>query len=175
MKIEDARIYVGTYGKYNDGSLFGEWIELAQFSDKYEFYAYCQKLHSDEPDCELMFQDFEGIPSDLIGECWVSDSVWAFFEKMEELGEDQAEAFMLWADNMGHDLEETENLISSFQEAYLGEYESETAYAEQYMEETGQLDQMPKNLRYYFDFEAFGRDLFMSDLVMLNNHVFYNN
>lgn len=32
-------------------------------------------------------------------------------------------------------------------------------YAEQYVEETGMLDEMPENLRYYFDTEAFARDL----------------
>lgn len=31
--------------------------------------------------------------------------------------------------------------------------------AEQYAEETGLLDSIPENLRYYFDFEAYGRDM----------------
>ena len=33
------------------------------------------------------------------------------------------------------------------------------AYAEDYLESTGMLDQMPENLRYYFDVDAFARDL----------------
>lgn len=35
-------------------------------------------------------------------------------------------------------------------------------YAEQYIEDTGLLDEMPENLRYYFDTEAFARDMLLS-------------
>ena len=31
--------------------------------------------------------------------------------------------------------------------------------AETYADETGLLDEIPKHLRYYFDFAAFGRDM----------------
>ena len=32
-------------------------------------------------------------------------------------------------------------------------------YAEQFIEDTGMLDEMPENLRYYFDTKAFARDM----------------
>ena len=35
-------------------------------------------------------------------------------------------------------------------------------YAEYYIDDTGLLDTMPENLRYYFDAEAFARDMVMS-------------
>jgi len=35
-------------------------------------------------------------------------------------------------------------------------------YAENYIEDRGLLDQMPENLRYYFDTEAFARDMLLS-------------
>ena len=35
-----AQIYVGTYAKYNDGNLGGEWVDLELFSDKDGFYEY---------------------------------------------------------------------------------------------------------------------------------------
>lgn len=43
----------------------------------------------------------------------------------------------------------------------MGCYDSEAGYAEQYLDDTGSLDQIPENLRYYFDTERFARDLFM--------------
>ena len=43
-------IYVGTYHKYNCGSLNGEWIHIQDFVDKGEFYEYIRELHSDEDD-----------------------------------------------------------------------------------------------------------------------------
>ena len=39
----EAKIYVGTYRKYNEGSLFGKWLTLSDYSDKDEFYEACGK------------------------------------------------------------------------------------------------------------------------------------
>lgn len=36
------------------------------------------------------------------------------------------------------------------------------SYAENYIEDIGLLDEMPENLRYYFDTEAFARDMLLS-------------
>lgn len=52
-----ARIYVGTYGKYNDGSLYGEWLELSEFYDMDDFMFRCAEIHSDEEEPEYMFLD----------------------------------------------------------------------------------------------------------------------
>lgn len=72
--IQDAQIYVGTYAKYNGGSIFGEWLILSDYYDKEEFYEACRQLHADENDPEFMFQDHENIPEGLIGESWLSDN-----------------------------------------------------------------------------------------------------
>lgn len=53
--ISEARIYVGTYAKYNEGSIFGKWLDLSDYSDSEEFYEACRELHKDEEDPELMF------------------------------------------------------------------------------------------------------------------------
>lgn len=48
-------------------------------------------------------------------------------------------------------------------------------YAEQFIEDTGMLDEMPENLRYYFDTEAFARDMVLSGdvtVVEINNTVY---
>ena len=57
-----------TYGKYNNGSLSGAWLDLSDYSDKEEFYEACRELHKDEEDAEYMFQDWENVPEGLIGE-----------------------------------------------------------------------------------------------------------
>jgi antirestriction protein len=54
-------VYVGTFAKYNSGSIKGAWIKL-EGHDAETFQAACLELHSDESDPELMFQDFEGFP-----------------------------------------------------------------------------------------------------------------
>lgn len=53
------KLYVGTYAKYNRGSLAGAWLDLDKFKNADEFAAACRRLHKDERDPELMFQDVE--------------------------------------------------------------------------------------------------------------------
>ena len=40
--LSNVKVYVGTYGKYNNGSLFGAWLDLSNYSDKEEFYEACR-------------------------------------------------------------------------------------------------------------------------------------
>lgn len=52
---------------------------------------------------------------------------------------------------------------SNFEDADCGEHDSEQDYAEQLVDELGMLESMPGHLRYYFDYAAFARDLFIND------------
>ena len=61
-------LYVGTYGKYNDGNLGGMWVDMTTFSDDDEFFDFCRLLHHDEEDPEFMFQDYENMPYSLYNE-----------------------------------------------------------------------------------------------------------
>jgi len=60
-------------------------------------------------------------------------------------------------------------------EAYQGEYASDVDFAAEMLDATGDLDQMPKHLRYYFDYEKYARDLMIDDFVEHNHHYFYRN
>lgn len=81
--LSEARVYVGTYNKYNNGSLFGKWLDLSDYSGKDEFLEACRELHEDEQDPELMFQDIENIPEALISESWLSDKFFEFRDAIE--------------------------------------------------------------------------------------------
>lgn len=63
---DKIRIYVGTYAKYNDGSIYGKWLTLNDYKTESEFWAACRALHADERDPEFMFQDWE-CPDELGG------------------------------------------------------------------------------------------------------------
>lgn len=60
-----AKVYVGTYKKYNEGSLKGGWLNLADFQSYGDFLKACKSLHKDERDPEFMIQDSEGFPDGL--------------------------------------------------------------------------------------------------------------
>lgn len=151
-----ARIYVGTYAKYNEGSIKGAWLDLEDYSDKEDFLEAAAALHSDESDPELMFQDMEGIPEGMASESHISDDVWEWL-KLDEQDREVVRAYRECIDG-------SENDFDSIMDKFQGTADSERDYAEQYCEDSGTLDSMPDNLKGYFDYDAFARDLFMSDL-----------
>ena len=59
---DTPKIYVGTYAKYNDGSIDGKWITISDYNTYEEFVDACRELHSDEDDPEFMVQDYENFP-----------------------------------------------------------------------------------------------------------------
>lgn len=76
------KLYVGTYAKYNSGSLFGSWLDLDKYANAEEFEAACRRLHSDERDPEFMFQDVEIDPGcdwqeGLYSESSISREYWS--------------------------------------------------------------------------------------------------
>jgi len=60
-----AKVYVGTYKKYNEGSLKGGWLNLADYASYGDFLKACKSLHKDERDPEFTIQDNEGFPDGL--------------------------------------------------------------------------------------------------------------
>lgn len=131
----EARVYVGTYAKYNNGDLTGKWLDLSDYSDRDAFLEACRELHDDESDPELMFQDFEGFPR-----AWYSESsappeiLWEWLE----LDEREQRAFAVYAEHYGDGAE-----IEGFREAYQGQWVSGADFAEHIAEECGEL---PKDL-----------------------------
>lgn len=169
--ISEARIYVGTYAKYNGGSLFGKWLDLSEYSDKDEFYEDCRELHKDEQDPELMFQDWEYIPSDLIGESWLADNIFEIIEAIDELDDDKKAAFEVWLNHGSHDIatKDITDLIRSFENDFQGAYDDEEDYAYEIVEQCYELPEFAKT---YFDYAKFARDLFMGDYWHEDGYVF---
>jgi antirestriction protein len=101
-----------------------------------------------------MFQDYENIAQNLISESSIDDVVFEIAKEDQET----IENFNAFAQTMDC------TSFESFQDAFCGRFESELDYAETFVEETGMLSEMPENLRYYFDYEKYARDLFITDV-----------
>lgn len=80
MATTSPRLYVGTYAKYNNGSLEGAWLDLSDYSDVEEFYEACRELHKNEADPEFMFQDYEGFPEEMYSESSVSEELFEWIQ-----------------------------------------------------------------------------------------------
>ena len=148
---ERPAVYVGTYGKYNSGSLQGEWVNLDDFDSKEEFLTYCiQTLHANERDPELMFQDWEYIPDGFIGESYISDQLWDFIN----LQEDYSIKYAI-AQHCG-DVKEAMNILDNqdYSVHYGCDNVEDVVY--QYLDELG--PEGFNNLDMYFDYERFGRE-----------------
>lgn len=75
----------------------------------------------------------------------------AEFEKMLE---DFGDAWMAYVLCVG----EHYATADGFSDSYMGEYDSPADWAADFLEETGALLNIPDNLRYYFDYDAFAKD-----------------
>ena len=160
-------IYCGTYRKYNEGSIFGAWLDIAKFSDYDEFIDVCRQLHADEEDPELMFQDYECYPSSLYCESCMGEDIFNKILEYAELNDDDKEAFDDYLD-LGHDFN-----VARFREAYCGHWSSEKDFAIDIIDSCYDIERQMGSLASYFDYDAFARDLFMYDYEMgENNHVF---
>ena len=158
-KIEPA-IYVGTYQKYNNGSLFGKWLKLTDYEDINAFYKACKKLHKDESDPELMFQDWEYIPRSMIWESGLDDDFYYFLNTVE--GSSLSYEVYLEAIEDGLDWENLED-------NYMGEFDSD----EDFTQEMNQEFEPTTFVTYYIDWERCARD-YMMDFFEIDGHYFSN-
>jgi len=160
-----ARIYVGSFAKYNNGSIAGAWLDLEDYSNRNEFYEACAELHDDEEDCEYMFQDWEDIPDAFIGESHIDEEFWDYMNYPAD--EDAKAAYCACFGEWDAD---------RFNERYRGEFRSWKDMAESFADEMGYLSDVPDHLQYYFDYEKYANGIRCSgDMVEDNLHFFWNN
>ena len=152
----NSRIYVGTYGKYNAGSIAGAWLDLNDYTDADEFYAACQELHG-PGEHEFMFQDWEDIPDGLISESHLSPGVWEYLS----LSDEDQEMFQAFIETFGpQSADDTlQDTLQQAQEACAGKADNFQDFAEQFVDDVGMLAGIPESVANYFDYAAFARDL----------------
>ena len=157
-----ASVYCGTFGRYNQGSLYGCWIPLNWFDTYEEFLAFCRAFHSGEKDPEFMFQDYQYFPDSWYCESGIGEHFDDILE-YDKLDEDDQEAAEAWI-NMGRD-------ISDWRDHYQGAFDSEKDFAEYWFDEV-YYGQVPDFLVSYIDYDAVARDLFCGDYTFQDGYVF---
>ena len=127
----NPRIYAGTYGKYNSGSIFGKWFDLTEYKNLKEFYNALKDYHKNEYDPEFMFQDYENIPTCLIGESWIHEEIFDYIEEIQK-GNICYEVFNdFLSDYYSFDFDSISEAIEKAQERFLGNFNSLREYAEE--------------------------------------------
>mgnify|MGYP005995223043 CR=1 FL=1 len=158
-KIE-PRIYVGTYNKYNNGSIAGKWLDLNDYENIEDFYKACYELHKDEHDPEFMFQDWEYIPGSMIGESWLSDEFYDFLEAVNDSHID----YEIFLSAIEHGIN-----WDSVEQSYIGEYDNDEDFTIAMLDEP----EITHFAHYYIDWERCSRDYVM-DFIAVEGHYFSN-
>lgn len=153
------RIYVASLADYVNGTLHGRWIRADQLAEDIhqQIGEMLDKSELLRPE-EFAIHDYEGFGPVRIGEYESIETVARIAEGISDHGE----AFAHWADYLGTLTDEDQ--LSRFEDAYLGQWDTERDYAESLVEELGidaALDDANLPLRGYVtvDLDMLARDL----------------
>jgi antirestriction protein len=147
------KIYVACLAAYNAGILHGKWIDAAQDADS--LHCEVQEILKQSPEPfaeEWAIHDYEGFGDIRIEEYQPLSEI----SQLALLIEEHGEAFAAYAAHVGIESATEE----SFQDAYRGHWDSELAYAQELFDEL-YAHEIPEHLRFYIDYEAFSRDIFI--------------
>lgn len=147
------KVYVGTYNKYNNGSIKGEWLNLSDFETETSFFSKCAEIHKDEKDPEFMFQDHEGIPKPLINESYIDSRLFEILYL--ELEEDIQTAFLDFMDNQGFYWKDINEAYESFEESFRGNYDQLQDYTDEQADEMLDSYDLPESITLYFDYDKY--------------------
>jgi len=152
------RIYVASLADYNEGRLYGAWIDAAQDEEELERCVKEMLARSPSPGAEeWAIHDYEGFGLLRLDEF---ESLAAVAKVASGIAE-HGPAFAAWAAHVGADSE----AIDEFEDACMGEWESAVAFAEEMLDDMGHIEEImrgvPAHLAAYvqIDYEGFVRDL----------------
>jgi antirestriction protein len=160
---------VASLTDYNDGRLHGAWVDATREPD--ELHADVDAMLARSPTGnaeEFAIHDYEGFGQYPVGEY---DSI----EVVSQIARGIAEhglAFGAWAARIGNEAD----ALGQFEDAYLGDWSSVEAYAEDLMDSFDWQDavynQLPAALEPYvkIDIEGFARDLELSGDITVAHH-----
>ena len=146
-------------GKYNEGELIYTRLVLPATTE--EIYAAYDEIGVADGTMyeESFISDYETDINGLeISEYASIDDLNELAEELESLDDYELEAFGAILE-AGYATDEALQKVKDGEYYYYGGCYSMADVAEMYADETGLLNSIPDDLRCYFDFEAFGRDM----------------
>lgn len=170
------RIYVASLSDYNAGILHGSWFDLSDYSDTDDLLEAIQKqVLSTSPTAheeglksaeEFAIHDYDGVYPAGLGEYESINRLMEIQDCLNRCIDDNIpeEAFCEW-------MEEIEGMpeginYDAFVDCYHGQYDSKLDFTYELVDEIGLLNNSQEIAARYFDYEAFARDLFLSDYTM---------
>ena len=149
------KVFLTNLGKYNEGYLIGEWLELP--ATKQEIDACMERIGINEEYEEYFITDYETNINIEIGEYSNLDELNEIAEQLEKLNKDDdiIRAILSYTNN----IQETIDIINRGDYIIYWDCDDMVDVAYQIVEECGYLNNVPEQVKMYFDYEAFARDL----------------
>lgn len=147
------KIFISNLKEYNNGKIIGEWVSLP-CEDIEEVL---EKISNSGKD-ELFISDYETDINGLkVAEYEDSLQLNEIAEEIEEMREDELIALQAYLEeyNMEQALEEVRQ--GNYRIYYNCDNMEDVAY--QVVNDCGLLDGVPEEVKIYFDYEAYGRDM----------------
>lgn len=148
------KIYVTNLKKYNEGALVGEWVDLPHE----DIESVINKISNDGAD-ELFITDYESELEGLeVGEYDNIETLDSIMQEVDNLTDSELLAFQAYLLN-GSSLDEAleKAIDGNYRIYYNCDNMEDVAY--QVVNDCGLLDGVPEEVKIYFDYEAYGRDL----------------
>lgn len=149
------KIFISNLRKYNEGQIIGKWVSLPCEDIK----EVLEKISNSDND-EQFISDYETDISGLkVSEYDNILELNTIAEEIEEMREDELIAFQAYLEQYANNMEQ------ALEEVHQGNYriyyncDNMEDVACQAVNESGLLDGVPEELKVYFDYEAYGRDL----------------
>lgn len=158
----EMQVYIANLGKYNEGELVGAWFtppidreevkERIGLDDEYEEYA----IH----DYELPFSVDEFTP------IWEINVTCETIQALEgsPIYDELREIQNAWFNSIDELLDNVDDIIC------YSDCDSMEDIARYYVEETGQLGEVPPNLQNYIDYQSLGRDMEIEGNYLITSH-----
>jgi len=168
-------VYIACLASYNNGVHHGSWIPLdgsvnvttaiqeilnSSPCDNAEEWA----LHDSQ--CCNNLSEFSSIET-LIG---IQEAFYSIINEGHNW-----ELFTMFCESMGLKIESES--IEKFTDRYAGSADNLEYWCEEFLESTGELEQVPASLRFYINFKSYAIDLEINDVFCLHQeglvHVFW--
>ena len=165
------KIYLTNLGKYNEGELIGEWVKLPISQE--ELHEVFERIGINEEYEEYFITDYE---CDFyeVGEYENIDTLNDIAERIEELDEEESKVVKALMSELGYTLDDAIDKVDSGDYRIYSDCNDMTDVSYEVVEECDYLRNVPETVARYFDYEAFGRDFRINDLVESDGYLFWN-
>jgi antirestriction protein len=175
-------VWIACLASYNAGRLIGEWVDatdidnLTEAVERIKHAAVVAARGAGEgvmyfpvPE-EFAIHDYNNFPDTLVSQLGEYPD-WKTIVSIAKMIEDHGDKFVAYINACEIDLSEADSIEGKFEEASKGEWESEKAYAEEYLEDMGILGEsrkhpgghdfhpaIPEEWQQYFDLKSWSDD-----------------